>query len=155
MMASRLPRPRRLPRLAAIGLAALLLAPGIAAGASGGSVRGRVFASPLFVTLSLSPGSAQVGQPIKAEATVSNLGKQAISSIRLELRADRAGLAIRDAIAEVNNLKAGKSATVTWSVCGRTVGSYVLLVRATAGGVSIDSPARVLAIVAGGKKSCA
>ncbi len=52
-------------------------------------------------------------------------------------------------------IKAGKNAVVSWSVCGRLPGTYVLLARVTLDGASIDSPARLLTITPGGKKPCA
>jgi hypothetical protein len=140
-------------RLLALAAAFAVGLPGAVA-ATSASVDARVRVSPLLVTLTLSTDSAQTGQALRAEATLTNVGATTLRSIRVELRADRAGLVIQDPISSVSQLRAGRSVTLAWSVCGRQVGSYVLLVRATAAGVSIDSQARVLAIVPGGRRSC-
>jgi len=141
-------------RVLAIVLASSLLAPAFAAAASGRGVTGRVFATPQLVTITLSAGSVQVGVATRAEATVQNLGASPLNSIKVELRADHAGLVIGDPIRDVNSLKGGKSATLSWTVCGKAAGSYVLLARVTANGIAVDSLARVLVVVSGGKKAC-
>jgi hypothetical protein len=48
-------------------------------------------------------------------------------------------------------LKPGKSTTVSWNLCGRVAGTYVVLARGETGGVFVDSPARLLTIRAGPK----
>lgn len=154
---------RRLPRVRLAVPVALLLAtshsiqPGPVAGigASTGSVAGSVRASPLLVTLGLSAGTAPVGRTIRAEAVVTNMGPAPLRALTVELRADRTGLAIRAPIVQVAQLKPGRSTTISWSVCGRAAGSYVLLAHVTAGGDSIDSAARLLEVVPSTRKgSC-
>lgn len=152
-MARKPRRPQVLRILAALVTSSLLGAPVVLA-EGGGAVSGVVRANPLVVTLELSTTTAAVGQAIQARATVSNLGPTTIRGIRVELRVDPSGLRLVKAAIDLAQLKAGKSSTVTWAVCGRVVGSYVLLARATAGGASIDSQAQVLTISSGGRKTC-
>jgi hypothetical protein len=58
------------------------------------------------------------------------------------------------ATAAVPKLQPGQSATVTWNLCALRPGQYVLLARATAGGVATDSAARVLTIAGQRRKGC-
>jgi len=143
-------------RFLALAIAVALSQPGTsyASGGSAGSSRGLVLASPLLVTLTLSTSFASIGQTVKAEARVSNLGSSTLRSTRLELRADGTGLTISRPLNEIGQLKPGKSTSVSWSVCGRAAGSYVLLVRTTVAGIATDSPAQVLTVGPGGRKAC-
>jgi hypothetical protein len=63
-----------------------------AAGADGGAVVAQVRASPLRVAFSLRDDSVRVGQDVRAEARIDNIGSVALLAIALELRADRTGL---------------------------------------------------------------
>jgi hypothetical protein len=145
----------RSPRRAIVALFGLVLLGGAptALAADGGSISFHMRASPLLIALDL-PAAAQVGQAVKAQATVSNVSKSPVTKVTVEIRFDPVGLRINKTTTEITQIKAGKSATVSWSVCGRLPGTYVLLARVRLDGVSIDSSARLLRIVAGGKKPC-
>jgi hypothetical protein len=136
-----------------IGLAFLGVAPAVSA-AGDGSVSSHVHVSPLLVSLDLSATRAQAGQAVQAKATVSNIGTTLVKGVTVELRFDAAGLRVSKATEKVAQIKAGKNAVVSWSICGRLPGIYVLLARVTFDGASIDSPARLLTITPGGKKPC-
>jgi hypothetical protein len=136
-----------------IGMVLLGTAPAVSA-AGGGSISSQVHAFALLVSLDLSAASATVGQTVQARATVSNVGKTLVKKVTVELRFDPVGLRIGKATIDIAQIKPGKSAVVSWSVCGRVVGTYVLLARVTLDGTSIDSPARLLTITSGGKKTC-
>jgi len=153
---SRQHRPRRRGPTALVAVLVLgLIGAQSAYGASARQVNGRVTAFPAIVSFVVSPTSAKVGVAVGAGATITNVGGSTLTSIVVELRADVGGLAVNKASQSIAQLKPGKSATISWSVCGRTVGSYVLLARATIGTMSVDSPARVLTITANtGKKNC-
>ena len=125
----------------------------VVSGAGSGSVTGHVRASPLTITLTTSANATPTGGTIKAEARLSNLGTTTLRSISVELRADRTGLSIKGAVVTIAQLKPGKVATVSWSVCGASAGSYVLLARATEAGGSVDSGARLLSVVPS-RKTC-
>jgi hypothetical protein len=148
-------RPRRLAALlAALAVAApMLVHAGPVTGAEG-HVGAQVRASPIVVTFTLSAASAQVGQTIKAEASIANIGSATLRNVAVELRADRTGLSFKNPIVTIAQLKAGKSTTVGWSVCGRLAGSYLVLARVTESGQPIDSPARLLTVSPGGRRSC-
>lgn len=145
-------------RVLLLALALAMALPGSVAGAGGsggsGSVGGHVRASPILVTLSLWAASAPLGQSVRVEARVLNLGKTTLRSIAVELRADGSGLVIARPATEIGQLKAGRAAIVSWSVCGSAAGSYVLLARVTVDGLAIDSAARILTITVGGKRAC-
>jgi hypothetical protein len=143
-------------RFVTLAIVVVLALPGTVAGTSGaaGRVTGRVVASPLGVTLQLALESVRVGQLVKAEARITNVGAVTLRGIAVEIRADRAGLAIRTPTVEVASLKPGRSTTVTWSVCGRVEGSYVLLARVTHDVVQLESEARLLSVTAGGRRAC-
>lgn len=131
----------------------LLAAPAVLAG-SEATVTGRVRVSPLTLSLELSTTNGTVGQTLQAQATVSNVGSFSIREIQVELRVDPGGLRVNKGTVDLAQIKAGKSAVASWAVCARVAGTYVLLARATADGASIESPARVLTIVPGGRRSC-
>ncbi len=138
---------------AALVVTTLLAAPVVLAG-SEATVTGRVRVSPLTLLLELSTSTATVGQKLQAQATVSNVGASAIREVQVELRVDADGLRVNKNIVDLAQIKAGKSAVVSWSVCARVAGTYVVLARATADGASLESPARVLTIAHGSRRSC-
>ena len=136
-----------------IGVVLLGTAPAASA-AGGGSIGGHVRPFQLLVSLDMSATRAQIGQVVQAHASVSNPGKTVVKKVTVELRFDPVGLRVPKALTVVAQIKAGSSATTSWSVCGRVVGVYVLLARVTLDGTSVDSAARVLTITSGGKKAC-
>jgi hypothetical protein len=70
----------------------------------------------------------------------------------VELRFDPVGVVVKSITGKTTfTLKPGKATTVTWNLCGRAAGTYVLLARAQTGGAFVDSPARLLTIRAGPK----
>jgi CARDB protein len=124
-------------------------------GASSRPVGGRVTVFPATVAFVVSPTAARVGVGVAAGATITNVGPSTLNSIVVNLRVDPAGLVVNKASQSIAQLKPGKSATVSWSVCGRTVGSYVLLAQVTIGKMAVDSPGRVLTITPNtAKKMC-
>jgi hypothetical protein len=135
------------------GGAALTPSPAVGVDPASGVVVGTVRVNPAIVTLSLSAGTARLGQSIKADVRVTNDGADTLRSVTVELRADRAGLAIRDTLAQVSQIKPGKSVTVSWAVCGRVVGLYVLVARVVVGAASVDSGARLLEITTNARKA--
>ena len=144
-------------RIVAIALALVLATTPftVALAASSGSVRGAVRIVPITVALALEPSSAAVGAPVKARATVTNVAASGSASFTLELRIPAAGILVKGGgVAGAIVLKAGKSSTVTWNVCGQAPGSYVLLARAAVVGTHVDSPARLLTVTASAKGKC-
>ena len=143
----------------AVGLApaGLLGTPG-AAGATEpatGGVDASLRVSPLAVALTLVPDQAGVGRRVRARVAVTNLGPTAISGVTAEIRLDRDGLVIAgSAVVVIGRIRPGQTASVSWSVCGRLAGQYLVLARATLDGASVESPARLLTITPGGRRSC-
>ena len=139
-------------RVVVAWLALVLATAPVALASSSGSVRGAVRIVPITVGLVLDPTSAAVGASVKAKATVTNAAATGSATFRLELRLDSAGVVVKSG---GNNgsitLKPGRSTTVTWNLCGRAAGTYVVLARAEIGGVFVDSPARLLTIRPGPK----
>jgi hypothetical protein len=113
-----------------------------------------VRANPLVISLSLSKSTIKVGQTVQAKASVTNLGKVTLTTIDVELRVDPRAARLAPAHQSIARLKAGQSSMAMWSLCGGTPGTYVVLARATSAGSSVDSPAMLLTITAGSKKSC-
>lgn len=140
-------------RVAAAVAASVLLA--AAPGAAGpGSVAASVVVDPLAVELTLSRDAVQVGQTVRARASVTNLGSSSLERVALELRLEPSGLLVRGGTTRtVGTLRPGKSAGSSWSVCPQQPGRYLLLAHATAPPFAADSAARLLA-VAGGTASC-
>ena len=137
----------------AVSLAMALPSPAV--GTDGdGAVEATVRASPLLVTFTVASDSIQVGQSVKAEARITNIGATTVSGFTVELRADPAGLSTKSALHQVGPLKPGKAATIRWQVCGRSAGSYVVLALVTEEGHPMDGAARMLTVRAGGRKSC-
>jgi CARDB protein len=140
-------------RALAVGLALVLATAPAALAASTGSVRGAVRIVPITVGLVLDPSTAVVGASIKAKATVTNAAAASSATFRLELRLDSAGVVIKSGGNHgLITLKPGRSTTVTWNLCGRTAGTYVVLARAEIDGTFVDSPARLLTIRPGSKQ---
>ncbi|HEX5012931.1 MAG TPA: hypothetical protein VFV72_02140 [Candidatus Limnocylindrales bacterium] len=139
-------------RALALGLVVVLTWAPIALAASSGSVRGAVRIVPITVGLVVEPSSAATGASVRAKAMVVNASTSVTASVRLELRLDRVGVLVKAEAGKTSfTLKPGKSTTVSWNLCGRVAGTYVVLARAETEGVFVDSPARLLTIRAGPK----
>jgi len=139
-------------RALAFALVVVLAAAPVALGASSGSVRGAVRIVPITVGLVVDPSSAAVGAAVHAKATIVNASPSVTASVVVELRLDPVGVVVKSVTGKTSfTLKPGKSSTVTWNLCGRAAGTYVLLARAQTAGVFVDSPARLLTIRAGPK----
>jgi uncharacterized membrane protein len=150
--------PRRARRILAtlVAVSALFTTPISVIRADGsGSIAGHVEVSPLLVTLTMSAGESVVGRPIRADVVVMNAGPAQVSNIIVELRSASDGLRIKKSTRQtISKLKPGQGSSVSYTVCGRTPGNYVLLARATLNGLSVDSPARLLTIAPGNERGC-
>jgi hypothetical protein len=124
--------------------------PGPVRGASEDAVTGTVLVASLQLTLELSSSTVATGESVLARARVTNLGGASLRGIVVTLRLDPDGLLVkRPASKKVPQLAPGKTSIVSWSLCGRRPGILVILAQATVGGVTVESPARVLTITAG------
>jgi hypothetical protein len=149
--------PTRRRRLGAPLLAVLLalVTAGSLEAESSASIEATVQVTAIDVQLALSTSSARVGDKLGADATVSNLGSTRLAAIEVELRVDTAGLGIKgNGKTTVSKLAAGRSATVSWSICALQPGNYVVLARAVVAGVAVDSQARLLAVTGVRRKGC-
>jgi hypothetical protein len=152
-------RPRRGPRrpgYPAIALAILVSA--VNAGslnAASASISASVEVAAHEVMLALSSAEVRVGDIVRADATLTNLGSSRLTGISVELRVDPTGIKVRgDELLVVSRLQPRRTAMVSWKLCALQVGNYLVLVRATAGGVSVDSPARLLTVSGQRPRGC-
>jgi hypothetical protein len=146
---------RRPPRAASLGLALLLVAAPVTAAGSEGSVTATVRISGVTVSLNLSAATIAVGQSVKAEVLVTNVGDRVIRTVVVELRLDEAGLGVRGGPSKgISQLRAGTGSSVSWAVCGRTPGAYIVLATATVDSISIDSEARLLTVTESTRRPC-
>lgn len=115
----------------------------------------RVASVVVSVQLSLSAGTARVGDTVKATATVANLGTARASKVLVSLRVDSAGLRAKgtDPVT-ISGLQPGNPKSASWSVCALQAGNYLLLARVTVDGASVDSPAVLLSVTGQRKKPC-
>jgi hypothetical protein len=141
----------------AVALALLLAAWPASASAENheGSVTATVQISGVVVVLELASNQITVGQSVKAEAFVTNLGAATVRRVDVELRFDESGLGVRGGTTKsISNLRAGATTSVSWNVCGRVSGNYFLLATATVDDIAIDSEARLLVVSPGGRRPC-
>ena len=139
-------------RVLVLALVVVLASAPVALAASSGTVRGAVRIVPITVGLVVDPSSAATGVAVHAKATVVNASASVTAAVRIELRLDRVGVVVKAETGKTSfTLKPGKSTTVSWNLCGRVPGSYVVLARAETDGVFVDSPARLLTIRSGPK----
>jgi hypothetical protein len=121
---------------------------------STGRVEATVRIVPITVSLTIEPSSAAIGAPIHARATVANGSASEAAIVSVELRFDPAGVLLKSDGRSTFTVRPGRSTSTGWTLCGRVAGSYVVLARAEVGGTFVDSPARLLTILAGPKSSC-
>ena len=118
-------------RLVAVTLGLLAVGVPGSQGAGSGTAPATVVASPLFVTLSLTPSRIGPGQTSRVAATVTNLGPERIRDVRLTLRSDPTGLSVTGPNPRrLSTLAPQASATGEWTLCGRGPASYVLVAQA-------------------------
>ncbi|HEX5013494.1 MAG TPA: hypothetical protein VFV72_04970 [Candidatus Limnocylindrales bacterium] len=143
-------------RWVAAGLAACVaVLPSLVVAADNAIINATVTVAPIVVTVSISATQAAVGERVQARATVTNLGPSAVGPIELTLRANSDGIRIQgDALKTTRRLAAGKEWGVSWNVCGRVAGAFVLLATARLGQASIDSEAHVLTVTSRPGHTC-
>lgn len=143
-------------RLFALVLALGVLGPGMPARAADeASVAGSVRVSPIAVALELSASTVRVGQSVTARVTAINLGSETVRSLTLGLRFEPVGLVQKGSTSSrLNQLKADRSAEVSFKLCGAAVGSYLILAQAELDGATIESPARLLVVTEGRIGKC-
>lgn len=123
--------------------------------ADSASIQASVRVSPITVRLEISAAQLRAGDTTRALATVTNLGPVKLSSVRVELRVDTAGVHVRgDAVSTISKLQPGHSATVSWTICAVEQGNFVVLAHATVEGGSVDSPARLLSVSGRRPRGC-
>jgi hypothetical protein len=135
-------------RATAVAMLLLALAGGAQAG-TGGSISGRIVANPLDVRLTLATSQTQVGTRFAAGATVRNIGARSLANVTLALRADPAVVVTPSAPWALGTLAGGATTAGAWILCGSSPGNYVIVARATGGGFTGDSSARVVSVAAG------
>jgi uncharacterized membrane protein len=144
---------RLIGRIAAV-LLVLVVAP-VGVAAQDVSLKTVVRASPLRIALDISAASVPVGKTFQVKAAVTNDGADPARDIRVELRLDPEGLSVhKGSVRTISQVKGGKSASVSWSVCATVSGSYVLLAQADDDGATIESTARILSVTGTGRRAC-
>lgn len=140
----------------ACALAICLVAPGPRAiRAEGASITGTVTVSPLQITLDLSATQASTGTPVRANATVVNVGPVRVIQLVVTLRMNTTGLQVKGDLAQtIARLRSGQSGSITWTICGVLPATYVLMASVSVGGNTIDSEAHLLTITPGKKSKC-
>jgi hypothetical protein len=137
-------------RLAATILLALALVTGAQAAGSGSITGTVVAASPLTVSLTLSPPFTSVGGAVTASATVFNPASAPVANVVVTLAADpHLWIADGSETRTLGTIPGNSSASGTWSLCALAAAGYVVAARATAGSFQTDSPAQVLNVDAG------
>jgi subtilase family serine protease len=145
---------RRIGRIVAVVLVVLVVAP-VGVAADEADVGMVVRASPLRVALGISASSVTVGKTFQVKATVTNDGADPASDVRVELRLDPVGLSVhKGSVRTISQVKGGKSASVSWSICATAPGSYVLLAQVDDDGATIESPARIVSVTGTGRRTC-
>jgi hypothetical protein len=116
--------------------------------ATEGSVTGRVLVSPIAIDLVIRTGPERGGSSITASADLRNLGPTVVPRITVRLRT-ATGLGVRPARdLSVRRLAPGAGASMSWSLCARLPGAYIVFAEATCGGVVVQSPARLVVFTA-------
>lgn len=142
-------------RLLVLGLALLVAVAPPASAAEELSVSASFHVSPITVALELSASTVRVGQSVTARVTATNLGNETVRSVTLSLRFEPVGLVQKGATSSrLNQLKAGRSAEVSFKICGAAVGSYLVLAQGELDGSTIESPARLLVVTEGRNAKC-
>jgi uncharacterized repeat protein (TIGR01451 family) len=149
---------RRRPRIAIVpALVAVVLAVTTAGATSAesASIAASVRVVPLEITLELSTMNARIGDAIKARVTIRNAGPTRVSNVTAELRVDASAVKVRGSlIATIARLQPGHATTVSWTLCPAAVGNILILARATLGGTSVESAARLLTVTGSGRRGC-
>jgi hypothetical protein len=137
-------------------LAALLalLTAGSLQAESSASISASVQVAAIDVELALSAASARVGDKVRADAKVSNVGSTRVADVVVEVRVDTAGLGVKGGKTTISRLAAGRSTTVSWTLCALQPGNYVVQARAVVAGVAVDSEARLLTVAGIRRKGC-
>lgn len=99
---------------------------------STGVVSAVATASPLEVRLTVKPSTGAVGSKLKAQATVTNLGKERLLGVTARLRVDRPTVDVAGGeTITVGKLDGRHSAHVSWTLCPREPGGYVAVAQAS------------------------
>jgi hypothetical protein len=141
--------------------AATLLAIGVGVSVAGSvqaeaaSIRASVTVLAIELRVDLSAAQARVGDKVKAQATVANVGPLRVSGVVVELRVSP-GLGVKGpGTVTIARIQPDRTAIAPWTVCALDPGNYVVLARATLAGVALDSEARVLTVTPERRKGCA
>ena len=109
---------------------------------------------PITVALDLSATTIRVGQAVTARVTATNHAPTTVRTVTLSLRFEPAGLVPKGAVtARLSQLKAAKSGEASFKLCGAAVGAYLVLAQAELDGVTIETAARLLTVLEGGRQA--
>ena len=119
------------PRLVAALIAGLAALAGVTVAAADGSqtISATIRAEgDVTVRLQVPSSQIRVGEEVMVSAEVANGSGEALRSARLILHVDEVGLHVQGgSVRVVGRIASGSSASVTWSVCAKRPGNYLLL----------------------------
>jgi hypothetical protein len=145
---------RSRPRLPVIFLA-MVVAMASAGSTNAESIDASVRVMPLEITLELSMLEARVGDSVRALATITNAGPTRVSNVTVELRLDASALSAKGTLTTViSRIQPGHATSVTWNLCPTRATNSLILARATVGGASVESQARLLTVTGQRKRGC-
>lgn len=133
----------------AVALASAALAVGAAGAAyadDSGPVAGRVRVNPLSARVTVPPDPVRAGRTFRIGAEIVNSGATALREVEVRLARDSAIVLYDPARRVLERVGPGRDRRVVWEACARRSGSYVVLVRVTAGGFAAESPGAVVRI---------
>ena len=117
--------------------------------ATGDSVTAHVLMSPVALDLTITPSTAKAGAWVGALVTVRNIGPAGLARVAVRLRAPT-GLVLRPASARsIRRLAAGSTKALSWALCGRAPGAYLVFAEASFDGIIVVSATRLVSITAG------
>jgi len=141
-------------RLALVSAFVAVCAASLAQAGASTSITGRVVANPLSAAVIGPTDPVKPGKKFEILATVSNAGAAAMRDVEVGLVRDPAIALYDPATQMLDRIGPGGTKKVVWSACSATPGSYVLLVRATDGPFTAESPGSLVIVLAGRQVKC-
>ncbi len=141
-------------RLALVSAFVAVCAASLAQAGASTSITGRVVANPLSAAVMGPTDPVKPGKRFEIMATVSNAGAAAMRDVEVGLVRDPAIALYDPATQTLDRIGPGGKKKVVWTACSATPGTYVLLVRATDGPFTAESPGSLVTVLAGRQVKC-
>ena len=105
------------------------------------SVSGRIAMSAVAISLELVPRKPRSKAAPEVRAVVTNLSASKVATVIVDIESAPGGLALKPAgKQQIRGIGAGRSASVTWSLCAPVAGTYELRAVTTSNGARVLSP---------------